>query len=273
MLVLSKDTHISTNRMPKRKSSAVAGGLTKKRKTQSVSQDVKKIKKILSEGQEWKHVSFQDFTTSSPVVRTAPYCICLNLIAEGTGPQERNGRKCYLQKGVISFQLHWSNVSTPVFHPVRVMVICALRNNPIGSIATPEDSARGQVIINEILKGSSNAYNYSSTFPQVTELTALKQDGSALRGNYLILHDKIYKPPYITEYYDSTAATRKGTGGYLSKKLTWSLKNHEMIFGDSTQSRPRDRQVWVLMWTNETVSGDIEVRCEARQTFTENKLD
>lgn len=259
--------------MAKRKSSAAAGGLTKRRRVQSVTQDVAKIKKILSEGQEWKHKAFAGFASSVSILRTTPYAICINQIAEGTGPQERNGRKSYLQKGVMSFQLHWVNRSSPTFHPVRVMVVCALVNNPAGTVATPVDSTRGQTIINEILTGNSTAYNYSSTFPQVCELTALRTDGNSHRRNYLILYDKMIKPVAHTEYYDSGSAIRKGTGGYVNKKVTWSLKNHEMIFSDNTELRPRDRQVWLLFFSDEQNVGSIECRVHARQTFTENKLD
>lgn len=255
--------------MPKRKSSAALGGLAKRRKT-SVKQDVKKIKKILSEGQEWKHVRYNGLAMV-PLVSTAPLAVCLNLIAAGTGPQQRNGLKCFLQKGVCSFQIHWGNIAGQTFHPVRCMVVCALRQNNVGSAGTFSDTGRGQVILNEILTGNSSAYNYSSTFPQVCELTALKTDGNAFRSNYLILHDKVYTPKNVTEYYDG--ATRKGTGGYINKKITWSLKNHEMVFQDSTDLRPRERQVWVIFYTTESTTNAIQMRADYRQTFTENKLD
>lgn len=259
--------------MVKRKSSAAAGGLIKRRKTTSVTQDVKKIKKILSEGQEWKHVSTELFSSATALDRTTPWAVCCNQIAEGTGPQERNGRKAFLQKGVCSFQLHWTSSATQHFHGVRVMVICQLRGGTEGTASTPYDSSRGEVILNQLLTGQNSTYDFSNTFPHITELTALKSDGDGERNKYLILHDKIYKPPVVTQYWDAPGATPVGHGGYINKKITWSLKNHEMMFNEATAVRPLYRQVWVIMYTDEASAGVIQVRADLRQTFTESKLD
>lgn len=246
---------------------ALKRGVTKKRKM-SLGKRLARLENAVSSDE--KHLyQVSTFGSHYSCTNALPYGI-MPRVGEGDTPQTRNGRSVYWQKGVCALKVHWPGVATSFEHPKPVRVIIGIKLVD-GTPKTTNDVGEAQQILKQLF---DQTIDFSSSFPNTRQLMAVKNVGDNKRAHYVILKDVLILPMRhgsFDVFYKGGAADHDRYPPMEQHRLiTWSAKNHEAIFAGSDVDRPKERELFMVAFTDQAV--EVQISADFRQFFTETKV-
>jgi len=272
--------------MPKRGGGAAGVGQPAKKMRLATFQrnsnktDHAKIKKLwkAAEKPQKKMVTFTE-SSGVDVYEANPWCpIQFPASQGGTEGNRRDGNTVWWQGGVVSGEIHWrsSGVTNSLLANTGIRVIIGMRKKGPDAGYT-SSSQRGQAIMNDLFGGYTGIAMWSLM------KTNIDPDTNNERANYVVLKDKVFMPKDMTEMgmvQEDDTDWYFRTGYRTLFKIPWTLKNNEGAFQGAVapERLPYKGEPFVLFFSNAAdgvaIGGAqlIQVRCEMRQVWTEEKV-
>lgn len=237
-------------------------GKKRSRSTQGgTSKRLRRVEKALA-NVEWKYKS--ETGTIVALKENLPQAFSITTINQGTGGQQRNGNRVFLQNGVLAFQLRWAHASNATAanndYPCRVIIGVHL-SDVDGTGTTADGNPYAAQVCTDL---------FGTNAPNTYSLMRYKQETPA-RSKYWIRKDFVYhRPNYSMNHIVGSYVDQ---GSVLTKKLTFTVKNYEAIYRSLSTDRPQNGNPFILFISDTPTSTGhhgVNVDWQAKTIFTEN---